>query len=111
MCSAFGIILTEFRIQTVQDVIYFTNKSRTCIQSSIKTHLENPLGCLESCPDFQPLRLLQIEADVDVPRVKTIVSGQPSSYHLPVTSHSDFLIEHEFTPFALLLPIWKDVDL
>ena len=46
---AYGIIFTDLRVQAVQDVILFTQKSRICIQSSIKTHFRNSLGRLELC--------------------------------------------------------------
>ena len=39
--------LSNFKIRAVQDVIYFTHKSHTCIQSFIKTHPQNPLSCLK----------------------------------------------------------------
>ena len=78
-CSS--IILIGLRVRAVQDVIHFTQESHTCIQSSIKTHPQNPLGCLESRLDLLPCHMLKLmltsqESGFAVP-------GWPSSYRLP----------------------------
>ena len=104
-----SIILTDLRIRAVQDIIHFTHESRTCIQSSIKTRPQNPLGCLESRLDLLPCHKLKLmltsqESGFAVP-------GWPSSHCLPAAPLGGFLVEFEFTPLAPPSPIWKDVDL
>ena len=50
----------SIEVQAVQEVIHFTHESRTYIQSSIKTHPQNPLDCLESCIDLLPCYRLKL---------------------------------------------------
>ena len=106
-CSS--IIPTDLKVQTVQDVIHFIHESRTCIQSSIKTRPQNPLGCLKSRLDFLPCHRLKLmltsqESGFAVP-------GWPFSQRLPAALLGSFLVELEFIPFALPPPIQKGVDL
>ena len=103
------IIITDLKIWAVQDVIHFTHKSRTCIQSSIKTRPQNPLGRLESRLDLLPCQRLKLmltsqESGFAVP-------GWPFSHCLPAAPLCGFLVELGFTLLAPLPPIWKGVDL
>ena len=59
----------------------------------------------------RPSLLLQIEANVDVLRIRLAVSGWPSSYCLLTAPLGGFLVELELTPLAPPPPIWKGVDL
>ena len=96
--NSFSIIFTHLRVQAVKDIIYFTYKSCTYIQSSIKTCPQNPLGCLESRLDLLLCH-----------RLKLMLTSQASSFAVPswlsfyrlrATPFDSFLVELEFTPLA-----------
>ena len=60
LCFRYRFHYLLLKVQAVQDTIHFTHKSRTHIRSSIKTRLQNSLGCLESRLDLLPCHRLKL---------------------------------------------------